>query len=445
MTDFDPFERHLASALQADADRSVGRYEPSSIARTAIANAHPGSIRRRVAMTLGFRRPSAGVAYLLAILLLVLALVIGAIAAGALRPRRLAPSGWAAASAMTAARTWHTATRLGDGRVLVTGGAGGDRAQADAELYDPRSGRWTTTGSMLQGRQDHTATLLPDGTVLVAGGSDGRGEVVAFAELYDPGTGTWTALASMAQGRSGHTATLLQDRRVLVVGGGVADGSEVTSAELFDPRARTWVSTGAMVRPRFGHSATLLADGKVLVAGGFSSTEGAIASAELYDPSTGTWSATGTMAGARAGHTATLLPDGKVLVAGGSSSNGSFQPVNSAEVYDPVSGTWSETGSMHGNRVYAAAVLLSDGTVLVAGGSSTTSNVEPVGPVAPAEVYDPGSGSWTVTGRMTAARSSPTATLLDDGRVLVAGGKTKPIFGTAFASAELYDPRAGTR
>jgi len=442
MNDFDRFERRLAAALRSDADQSVARFEPASVAQAAIASGRPRSRRRRLGTALGFGRPTIRASYLLVVLGLVVALVVGAIVAGALRTRPVGPSGWVPTSDMIEARVWHTATLLSGGKVLVVGGSGspGSDSVASAELYDPGTRSWAATGSMAGARDAHTATLLRDGTVLVAGGAAANA-TLASAALYDPDTGSWAATGSMAGARNAHTATLLPDGTVLVAG-----CFGVASAELYDPKSGTWAPTGAMIADRAYHTATLLPDGRVLVVGGFSgSTPNASASAEFYDPRTGTWAPTGRMAEARAGHTATLLPDGKVLVTGGSISGGSYNPTPSAELYDPGTGSWAATGSMSTARVYATATLLADGTVLVAGGSSRTSNNDPAGPVAPAELYHPDSTSWTATTRMTEARTYPTATLLKDGQVLVTGGRTQPILGSSLASAELYGPASGTR
>jgi len=237
--------------------------------------------------------------------------------------------------------------------------------------------------------------------------------------------------------RSSHTATLLPDGRVLVAGGGV--GHEMlASAELYDAGRRSWTHTGGMLRARGGHTATLLLDGKVLVAGGYvwRGLTTALASAELYDPSSGRWTATGAMHTARNGHTATLLADGRVLVTGGYGSAHANPdiPLASAELYDPRSGTWTATGGMSEARYSHTATLLPDGNVLVAGGR--TSRVA----LASAELYDRRSGTWTSVGEMSAGRYSHTATRLADGRVLVTGGSD--ILSPALASAELYDPRS---
>jgi prolyl-tRNA editing enzyme YbaK/EbsC (Cys-tRNA(Pro) deacylase) len=285
---------------------------------------------------------------------------------------------------------------------------------------------------MTTARIYHTATLLSDGRVLVAGGGDGQGSAFAESELYDPKTGTFSATAEMTTPRSGQTATLLPDGRVLVAGGKDASMGNVSlaSAELYDAKTGTFTPTGAMATPRIFHTATLLSDGRVLMAGG------ANGSAELYDPKTGTFTPTGALATPRTFHTATLLSDGRVLMAGGTSTMPSAeQIVPPAEVYDPKTGTFSLTGSMTTERRFHTATLLRDGRVLIAGGV-----------VASAELYDPKSGTFTPTGSLTVARSSSTATLLPDGGVLIVGGSDHS--QNILASAELYvfgpGPTSGT-
>ncbi|HJU10495.1 MAG TPA: kelch repeat-containing protein, partial [Candidatus Binataceae bacterium] len=147
-------------------------------------------------------------------------------------------------------------------------------------------------------------------------------------------------------------------------------------------------------------------------------------SAELYDPVSATWMATGSLGHRRSEHTATLLPNGKVLVAGGFDSG---FPTMSAELYDPATGTWTATGSLTAARADHTATLLPNGKVLVAGGYGLLSS---------AELYDPASGTWTATGSLATARADQTARLLPNGKVLAAGGHTM--------SAELYDPASGT-
>jgi len=109
-----------------------------------------------------------------------------------------------------------------------------------------------------------------------------------------------------------------------------------------------WIATGSLNVPRSLHTATLLPDGRVLVAGGRGAGPGALDSAELYDPVSGKWSVTGSLVKPRVMHTATLLTNGKVLVVGGDTSAAppDFGRGNTAELYDPATGTWTLTGSM---------------------------------------------------------------------------------------------------
>ncbi|MDQ4069441.1 MAG: hypothetical protein M3203_08225 [Actinomycetota bacterium] len=209
-----------------------------------------------------------------------------------------------------------------------------------------------------------------------------------------------------------------------------------------------WEPTGSLNVPRQQTTSTLLENGKVLVAGGrnFANND-ALESAELYDPITETFTLTGSMSTGRWSHTATLLPDGRVLVAGGftdPTTSANAQPVTeTAELYDPATGTWSPTGSMNVRRALHVAQLMEDGRVLVAGGR--TCNAPP--PVAcnfqvttnTAEIYDPATGTWTLTTPMNSHRHTTSAVLLPTGEVLVPAG-----FPGGQNTAEFYDPDTET-
>jgi hypothetical protein len=263
---------------------------------------------------------------------------------------------------------------------------------------------------------EHAAARLADGRVLVCGGSNRWDFPWYGCELWDPANGQWT-LTGGPRSPLGLRVTLLQDSRVLATGGHSAGGAR--TSQVYDPTTAVWAYTHQMnFRRGFGHTTTLLSDGRVLVAGGCSCPNGCCAqsSAEVFEPTTGRWTETGGLGLARSGHTATLLLNGQVLVVGGGS------PGTSAELYDPGTGQWTATGSLGLARSGHTATLLLNGQVLVAGGSS---------PGTSAELYDPATGQWTPTGSLGVARSGHTATLLPDGHVLVVGPGS---------STELYEP-----
>ena len=391
---------------------------------------------------------------------------------------------WTTTGNLKVARTRHSATVLADGRVLVSGGDNGTTDLASCEVYDPATGQWTLTGSLKVTRSSHSATRLPNGQVLAVGGRPSKS-----AELYDPQTGNWAFTGSTNQVHFfGHTATLLRSGDVLLAGGTSVNGADdyVSTVELYNPGKATWSTTASLPEPRGSHSATLLPDGGVLIAGGITSgteeedrrtyvyrllfsplgswtsaksiavrrhdhtatllTEGRVLIAagkdnpsspvitEVYNPAVTDHDPAGPMTIGRRFHSATILPDGKVLIAGG--QDPAFQTLSSAELFDPVSGLFQPTGAMAVPRRLHTATLLPTGQVLVSGGTSggRTPTIE-----STAELYDPALGQWIMTGPMTAARHSHTATLVAGGKVLALGG-TGP--AGAIAQGESYDPKS---
>jgi hypothetical protein len=290
---------------------------------------------------------------------------------------------WSFTGSMATARAQHAATLLGSGLVLVTGGEGGDPSDptllSSAELYDPLTGTWSSVASMAEARKLHTATLLGNGKVLVAGGHS-NGSATSVSELFDPASGLWSGTGGLNTARWGHAAVRLNDGRVLAMGG--YGGSVLTSAEIYNPLSGTWNITDAMDSARYLHTATLLGDGRVLAAGG-SNGPGLTASTELFDPLTGMWSPTGDMGLARVRHTATLLGNSLVLVEGGYSGLAGYTA--SAEFYDPAAGTWRDAGTLLCSRASHTATLLANGKVLAAGGDnddpmpSTSTNCSELG------------------------------------------------------------------
>jgi uncharacterized protein (TIGR03437 family) len=310
----------------------------------------------------------------------------------------------------------------------------GATALNSSETYNPDSKTWTPSGNLIGARRAHTATLLPNGRVFVAGGSDGAGNALNTAEHYDYTRRTWisapvsasTQPFTLAEARSNHTATLLPSGQVLLAGG-LRGNAALSSTEIYEYANGFWnvtknaagTTTGLSVF-RASHTATLLPNGKVLVAGGQSllgTAMAALNSAELYDPDTGTWTLTGSLNQARYNHTATLLPNGRVLVVGG---NTATQILNSAELYDPVTGAWTATPAPGVARTQHTATLLPNGLVLIVGGIGANGQR-----TASVQLFDPNNGvngSWSNAPNLSQARSHHTATLLPDDTVFIFGG-----------------------
>ncbi len=240
----------------------------------------------------------------------------------------------------------------------------------------------------------------------------------------------------MSVARASQTATLLNNGKVLVTTG--QGNNNPASADLYDPSTGAFTATGNMTFARIYNTATLLNNGKVLFTGGLQTTgttTPVLASAELYDPATGTFTATGNMTTPRYQHTATLLSNGMVLISGGHTYSVGVSgetDLDSAELYDPASGTFAATGNMTVARYGHTATLLNNGTVLITGGSTNGVTIQ-----SSAELFSPVGGTFVATGSMALARYEHIATLLHNGMVLVAGGTSNA------GVAELYDPATG--
>ncbi|MGH7535176.1 MAG: Kelch repeat-containing protein, partial [Gemmatimonadales bacterium] len=282
--------------------------------------------------------------------------------------------------------------------------------------------------SMATTRLKHSAVALADGRILITGGaSDARNNNnTTVAELYLPATATFQTLANpTVKARNDHTATLLADGRVLLAGGDTGfESPDRASAEVFDPSLGTFTAAANMMSiiRGSGHRALRLESGphagKVLVMGGapYYYISDATASADLYNPATNTFSpAPNPMQDARTRFTLTRLQDGRYLVAGGSRT-GNDPDLATAEIFNPVDMTFTRTtGNLSRRRFWHTPTLLNSGKVLIAGGYDGEDR---------AELFDPATGLFTeLAARLKEGREFHTATLMTDGKVHLAGGR----------------------
>jgi WD40 repeat protein len=365
------------------------------------------------------------------------------------------------------------------GSILVAGGARFIGYLSRSQIFNPAGGSApiTNDAELNQARAYHTGTLLKDGTVLVVGGDNG---VTAFqsAELYEPsstGIGAFKATGTMFAPRTHHAATLLSDGKVLITGGspGVqmvqvdgephpepAPSGANNSAELYDPASGAFVGiTQSMTVARTEHTATLLKTGKVLITGGVDNTGAVLATAEIYDPRTQTFTPTmHPLNYARFNHQATLIQcgkgcvqDGDVLLTGGLdgtlSTNGNTR---FAELYDPGSDSFSANGLlMATGRAFHTTYAFSDGSILVAGGISgeTPSYVS----LNSAELFSINPNHFSqVAGTMSETRAGLMAVDAGNSMVLLAFGGQADVEGYyhetsngppgTFADSDLYNP-----
>ncbi len=376
------------------------------------------------------------------------------------------------AGAMETPRMEGTVTELSDGRVLVVGGRFHDEAEkaepvVEAEVWDPAASTFGPAGSIVHLREYHTTLALPDGGAIVIGGPSRE------ALYWNPATGTFESAGRMAEPRN--DAVLLADGRVLVIG--VADPitckpgkryARTPDAELWDPRTFSFEPAGAFRQPRRPIDIVALDDGRVLAYGGWSAVcmdSIAFRTAEAWDPTTLDFGRAGKTRERRQHHTTTLLRDGRVAFIGGMAEVVAietrrftrFKDVSQDEVelWDPATDRFTRGGRFSQPRLEHTATLLGDGSILLVGGSAALGE----GPLASAEIWTPPPAGRAddvgidapdlilprpsgipvgvaPAGEMTTRRWEHTATLLEDGRVLIVGGADG-------SPAELFDPATG--
>jgi len=304
--------------------------------------------------------------------------------------------------------------------VLATGSA---RAAEPAATFQ-------SVGSLAESTAQVSITATPSGHIII-------GEAW-LADVFDAQSNSWLPAIPYHASHWTAGAALLPDGRVLVAGS--ASPSATITAEIVDPVAGMSTVTGALLSPRYGPSLCATLDGRVLAWAGTvpGTSSSLVATTEVFSPATGTFSSAGSNPPARWNATFTRLADGRFLLVGGSTADGTVQQV--AQIYDPAANITTSTGAIPDFVWQHAAVLLQDERVLVVGGQY--SNLGSVRPSNHAFVYSPATGQFTPLSSMSYARRLPTATLLPDGKVLIAGGGGD--FWSLADRAEIFDPATNT-
>ena len=354
-------------------------------------------------------------------------------------PAQAAPNAWRSGPDMPHTRTRAATATLGDGRVLMIGGnqtpvdnCGGPPGcptGTSVDAYSPSSGTWAPVAPLVVPLTDPPlAATLTGGKVLAGTGGS--------AEVYDPAANTWTAAGNAAPATFS-AIVALADGRALLVGG------DSTAADIYDPADNMFKPAAAMreVHPNAG--AAVLSGGKVLVAGGGVGGVGvgrSLATAEVYDPASNTWQDTGNaMPTPHIAPFMATLPDGKLLIAGTHDFEASEGVRNAAAVYDPATNVFVATGQMTQQHLGGTVVAFADGRVLLAGGLSVRPGHFVPFPTSTAHFYHPSIGEWLPSGPLiNVVQVGAAAAALPNGEALQAGGS--PTAGTSTAKVQFYTP-----
>jgi hypothetical protein len=272
-----------------------------------------------------------------------------------------------------------------------------------------------------------TSMRKQHGLVLICGQMSSSSKPTA-TQLYDPTTNSIRWGPDMKFGRCEQAMTHLPTGGVVVFGGNKHAASESIhkirrlSYELLNANTLVFSAHIHPLNDRLGGAAVLLKSGMVFLVGGYNRMS--FAHCEFYNPLTQEFSPSNAKLRLhRYAHTASLLPDGKVLVCGGTFC------VNDAEIYDPVTDSFSHHIQMRRTRSYHAAAALPDGRILVVGGAGGGSSQS-------TEIYDPETCSFSLGPRMLVKRRGSFCSPLPDGRIIVGGGTEEQ----ASMTTEIFDP-----
>lgn len=351
------------------------------------------------------------------------------------------PQAATVSTTMSSARKYHQGIKLLDGKLLIFGGStdnNGVNALATAEVFDPTTELFSPVGSMTVARVLPAFTRMPDGRVVVVGGATLDSPVV---DIYDPGTQTWTGLLipGLYQQNafpSNSALFTLPGNKVLFYGGRKAAlGNAYMDAQVIDldTASRTALTDPLHLRTRF--ASLVLNDGTILVTGG-QTAAGTSADIIKIDPVTLTTVKIGTMTTSRADHSMLQYPDGMVEVYGGVDNlngPGSLIRLTSVEVINPGTGVATKVGDFTSPRSSMQSNILQNGISLHGGGPDKDGLVSDV-----QLTYEHGTNISTVTNQMVFPRVYFVSLVMNNGRVLYAGG-TIAADGTVTNTAEIFD------
>lgn len=338
------------------------------------------------------------------------------------------------APALLPARWQNGAAKLDNRYVMFCGGLSGDSVLDETILFDEDQEIWVNVNRMPHAVHGHALTRYEGNQVLVAGGVGDDEEVLANTMLFRGDIGDWIELAPLTVGRTHHGLEYTASGRIFVFGGLISGGSTTTRIEEFVNDE--WIELDSQLRThRSSMETVLLQDGRIMIVGGLGQFGETKSSAEILDPTTALSELTDSMTDERAGHSAILIDDSRVLVVGGYVLIGeTTNALRTAEIYDVETGLWSDTGFLRTPRYGHAMVALEPGVVMVFGGFSDEQT-----PLRTTEVYDVQEGVFLEGASMEQARAYFSASLLHDGRVLLANGVDNGEDLTSLSSAELYE------
>lgn len=335
----------------------------------------------------------------------------------------------------------HEAILLDDGTVLVFGGMTIRRnfegGSFTADIYNPKTKKFKPVGKMVYYRWEDTATKLKNGKILVTGGRDGN-KSSKNTQLYNPATRKFEKGPDMNFSRIDHAATLLQDGRVLITGGQEFDlmrkklplASSIGQSEIYDPKTNKFTIAPNLNISRFKHSAILLNDGRVLIIGGFRFGKNEILThAEVFDPRTNKFELVGSINIARIKPYVFVLKNGNVIILGGY-DNIKRRHINEIELYNPKINEFKIITKNNALLRTQAKVLLKDDKILLLGGCTGVGLSLQCSKTS--QIYNTKTNEFIKGKDMNYPRDCYRATLLNDDNVLVTGS-----VGTG-RTAELY-------